>query len=350
MKKLFYLLILLALISCGKEQEKIDEDKIHASTAENTPIVEIEVLKPQTWYTEILSQGKLQALQKANLRFKATGKLQQINVQNGQKVHKNQLMASLDSSESLLALEQAELAFQKTKTERYIQLIQRAENGDTASVNPRKKNVVALTSGYASAFVGLQQAKYNFAQTKLYAPFSGRIANLFIQNYNYINPSEVFCTLINDSKFYLDFKILDLERSKVIKNMPVSIHPLLSEDKKYTGKIVEINPLVDKNGMINIRALVPFAPQLIDGMQMQVSIRQSTPKQLVVPKSAVVDRSGKTLVFIYKEGLAKWRYVKINGENAQSYHISEGLNLGDTLIISNNFNLVHDSEVKLKND
>ncbi len=349
MKKIliYTLAFTIALTACQKETEKIDEDKINAKSTDNTPLVEVSVVKPKDWHTEILSQGKLLAVQKAELRFKISGQLQKINVKNGQKVQKGQLLAALDNSEAIQNLQLAEVNLQKAASDRYIKLIERSPTGDTADVPQNKKQLIDLTTGYKSALVNVAQARYKLSLTRLYAPFSGVIANLVIRNYNYISPAEVFCLILDNSSFYIDFNILESELSSVKKGMPLTLRPLMNEQKSYRAKIAEINPLVDKNGMVKIRAKVAHSQDLTEGMQMNVSLMNVIKNQIVVPKKAVIERSGKYVAFVYVSGLAKWHYVEIGGENSTSYLINEGLQNGDSLIVSNNFNLVHDSEVRL---
>ena len=82
-------------------------------------------------------------------------------------------------------------------------------------------------------------------------------------------------------------------------------------------------------------------------MNVRVSIHRSLGKQLVVPKSAVVLRSGKQVVFTLTEDKAYWNYVHTGLENADSYTIVDGLKEGDTVITSGNINLAHEAPVKV---
>ena len=54
-------------------------------------------------------------------------------------------------------------------------------------------------------------------------------------------------------------------------------------------------------------------------MNVRVSVQRSLGKQLVVPKTAVVLRSGKQVVFTLVDGHAYWNYVRTGLENADSY-------------------------------
>lgn len=83
-------------------------------------------------------------------------------------------------------------------------------------------------------------------------------------------------------------------------------------------------------------------------MNARIIIEKTLLNQLVVPKSAVVERSGRKVVFTYENGLAKWNYVSIAHENETSVVIAEGLKVGALVIIEGNLNLGHDAKVEIK--
>ena len=124
----------------------------------------------------------------------------------------------------------------------------------------------------------------------------------------------------------------------------------------FEGSVSEINPLVDANGMVKVKAAVNAGGKLFSGMNVKVSVRRSLGEQLVIPKTAVVLRSGKQVVFTLKEGKAMWNYVNTGLENATECVVSDrsqkgiedGLLEGDTVIVTGNLNLAHEAEVDVK--
>ena len=101
--------------------------------------------------------------------------------------------------------------------------------------------------------------------------------------------------------------------------------------------------------MVQIKASVEN-PQskLYDGMNVMIRVQRAVDKQLLIPKSALVLRNGRKVVFTYKKGLAQWVYVQTSLENSESYVVTEGLNQGDSVIYEGNINLAHESPVVLK--
>ena len=152
------------------------------------------------------------------------------------------------------------------------------------------------------------------------------------------------------------FNVLETEIGNLHSGMEVEITPYANHKYTLTGKITEVNPRIDENGMVKVKALVNAGGKLFSGMNVRVSVRRSLGERLVIPKSAVVLRSGKQVVFTLKDGKAMWNYVNTGLENATECVVSDksqkgiedGLLEGDTVIVTGNLNLAHEAEVYVK--
>ena len=98
-----------------------------------------------------------------------------------------------------------------------------------------------------------------------------------------------------------DFTVLENVLAFIRMGDKVVITPYAGGDA-FEGSVSEINPLVDANGMVKVKALVNAGGKLFSGMNVRVSVRRSLGERLVIPKSAVVLRSGKQVVFTLKDG------------------------------------------------
>jgi multidrug efflux pump subunit AcrA (membrane-fusion protein) len=153
----------------------------------------------------------------------------------------------------------------------------------------------------------------------------------------------------------VDFTVLESELPLLGKGDRVSITPYADAVHKYDGQVSEINPLVDDNGMVKVKARINGNKLLFSGMNVRVSVRRAIGNQLVIPKTAVVMRSGKQVVFTLVDGKAQWNYVHTGLENADNYVVNkrvddnapDGLKEGDVVIVTGNVNLAHESPVKV---
>jgi hypothetical protein len=145
----------------------------------------------------------------------------------------------------------------------------------------------------------------------------------------------------------VDFSVLESELPLIGVGDKVEVTPYASAVGVRTGSISEINPMVDENGMVRVKAKVDGSDKLFDGMNVRISVKRSLGQQLVVPKTAVVLRSGKQVVFTHQNGVALWNYVQTALENMTEYTLVDGLQEGAEVIVSGNVNLAHEAPVKV---
>ena len=161
-----------------------------------------------------------------------------------------------------------------------------------------------------------------------------------------MSTADAFCTVIGSNRMEVDFTVLENELPLIKQDDRVTVSPYANPGAKYEGRISEINPLVDEKGMVNVKATVASRGELFSGMNVRVKVRRELPDQLVIPKSALVLRSGKQVVFTLKNDMAIWNYVQTQLENSDSYTlVGEEIKEGDLVIATGNVNLAHEAPV-----
>ena len=343
------MLICLLFFSCKQEDLKPLDTSTENKTASNGINVKTETLLRTIFQKQLVANGKISALEKSELRFQTSEAIKEINVVNGQKVAKGELLVSLENSLLKNQLEKAKIDVEKAKN----QLRQEKINyGIRANqkVSPTVLKSLQIKSGLLEAQNALENAEIRYNQTILKAPFEGIIANVEAKEGNYSTSSDVFCTLINPEILEVNFSILESEFDFVSKDQKVTIQSFDNSSNTYKGVITEINPLVDKNGLIKIIARITSNKvSLFDGMNVKIFINKPMKEVIVIPKEALVLRSNREVVFTVESGFAQWNYVTQVGENSTNYAIKKGENLKmtDTIIVSGNLNLSHDAKVNV---
>ncbi len=348
---LYVSLLAIGLNSCsGEKKSNTDEER----TATVLPDVKSEVmvisLKKQTFNHELVSNGKISANGFADLHFLTSDVIAHIWVKNGDRVQKGQKLAELDKFRLVNKLTQTKNALDKAQLDLKDVLIGQGYASDDLSKVPEKTMKLAkVKSGYEQTKAEYELAKYEMEHATLKAPFDGVIANLFTKPYNTSSTTEAFCTLIDMQSMKVDFTVLENELSLIKNGDKVIIAPYANASAEYIGNITEINPLVDNEGMVKVKARVNGKGKLFNGMNVRVSVCRSLGKQLVIPKSAVVLRSGKQVVFTLKNGKAQWNYIHTSLENSENYSVADGLKEKDVVIITGNVNLAHEAPVTVTN-
>ena len=242
---------------------------------------------------------------------------------------------------------QAQNAFEQAKLDLQDVLIGQGYGNKPETEIPSDVMQLARTrSGYSQSLAAYELALSNEANASLKAPFSGTIANLPLKRFNKVSPSDIVCTIVGSQGMEATFSVLENELPLVHRGDKVVIAPYADITAVHEGIVTEINPIVDANGMVQVKAQVRGSERLFSGMNIKVSVRREMPGQLVVPKSSVVLRQGRQVVFTLQDDQAMWNYVQTGLENADTFTILEGLKEGDEVIVTGNVNLAHESKVR----
>jgi RND family efflux transporter MFP subunit len=265
-------------------------------------------------------------------------------------VRKGQPLARLDLFKLNNTLERNRAALSQAELDLQDVLIGQGYNiKDLSSVPDDILLLAQVRSGYAKAKADLQLIQREIELATLVAPYDGVVANLDAKAHNMSKTDEPLCRIIANGMMEVEFTVLENELALMKVGDKVKVTSF-ANGQIHQGQITEINPLVDKNGLVKVKATVMGRDGLVDGMNVKVSVRREVKDQFVVPKTAVVLRSGRQVVFDYRDGQARWNYVTTGFENLTEYTITEGLTEGMQVIVAGNVSLAHETFVTLKND
>lgn len=355
MKQIPFIISLVCLLpSCTTKSDRDTDSAMTSSIATDSvtdKIAEVTVMElhPTVFNHEIVSNGRLSARDKVDVNFQSPGLISAIYVRNGQHVAKGQKIASLDTYKLQNQLSKDRNAVASAQLEMKDVIIGQGFDPEHLDKVPGDVMKLArLRSGLDQAELALAATQREFDDATIVAPISGTIANLSLRPHNMSSTSDPLCRIINDGNMDVEFQVLESELPMVKSGDMVSVAPFSGGDARR-GHVTEINPMVDDNGMVRVWASVDGGNGLIDGMNVRVNVKRAVEKALVVPKSAVVLRSGRQVVFTYEDGKALWNYVSTGLENLNEYTVTDGLAPGMAVITSGNVNLAHESPVKITN-
>lgn len=312
----------------------------------DTSIVEIAILKNEAFTLETWCNGNLQSAQKAIVPFEVQGNLVNVLVKNGQWVTKGQTLALIDDYKQKQVLSQSEVNYKLALINYNDQLLvtgYRIE--DTAKIPKNVKEVAMLRSGLSQALLELNKARIELANTRITAPVSGLVAGLTARPYTPTTEYKNFCTLLDTRNMVVIFDVLEQDASLIKPGMAIEVMPVAMPGS-FKGKIEGADQMLSNYGTLSVSALVPnLKGLLIDGMKVKVVVKKIIPDQIVIPKTAVLERQNRQVVFTIEDGHAIWNYVTTGYENSTQYTITEGLHPGQHIIVSNNLTIGHQAPV-----
>ena len=348
------LLPLVAVISCqSRGADPVDSmpDDAAGIVARNQPaLVDTVYLQPSVFSHFITAQGKLSSLQQAVITSPLSGLLLQCHATNGATIAAGGTIASFDTRQLAMQLERAQLKIFNAQKEYesqllgYEQLLLEKTPAQVADI----KEKLRISTGLADALQDEKEVRYALQQAVIKAPFAGRYAQVKVSGGQTVNAGMELFTLYNPSQMVMQAQVLESQVHVLQKGMPATVTLLGAEATPLRASLYDIDPLVNEQGMVLVNLLMQQALQglkLYPGMHGSAIISMPQHASLVVPRNAVVYRSGKAVVFSYEAGKAKWNYVTVAGDNGEAISISDGLKAGMSIITSNNLQLAHDAPV-----
>lgn len=354
MKRLIFpLLLFFGLLFGCKSKSAVDEadgSLVRTEQKKEEILVRVAPVRRDQFNLELVSNGKSEAIRKAVLAFEVSEVVRRVHVKNGERVRAGDPLVAVDDRQVRRAIEEAELNMDKALMDIRGDFIAEGLDlktmDDTLKVAPERKEVIFLQRGYTAARRAVRHAQEELEKVVTRAPFAGIVADMEAKEFNHSSAYKSVCTLIDDSQMEVVFNVLETEIGNLEPEMEVEITPYADPAKILRGKITEVNPRIDENGMVKVKAVTPNRPAvLVDGMNVSILVKRRIDDKLIIPKSAVLPRQGRKVVFVYSEGRAHWKYVTTGYENSTEVSVEEGLAEGDQVIYENNLGLSHMNEV-----
>ncbi len=340
--------------SCSPSKAENDKEELAKKSHIEKSVVEVSTdkVKSGSFSQELVSNGKLMARAKAVVPFKEEENIIGVFVHEGEKVEKGQLLAKIDPVSFEKKRNDAEINRKKALFELEDLLLGYGYSlDDTAKVPRNIKEMCFIKSEFRSSESEFKDAKRELDHTSIVAPIGGIVANLEAKVNNPSSEFKKCCEILDNSSMTVEFHVLEGEMSQVKEGQKVEVFPYALPNVSRIGVIKSINPTVE-DGLVKITAEIPNTNNiLIDGMNVQIKIKNEVPDCIIIPKSAVVYRQNRKVVFVHRDGVAYWVYVETGLENSSQVTITDdSLKPGEDVIVSNNLNLAHECPVKTVNN
>jgi len=203
-----------------------------------------------------------------------------------------------------------------------------------------------VRSGLADAELQVRELEYRLSKTILTAPFDGRVVDLKAKPFNPTSSYDYLCNIVDEGSLQVTFNVLESELQMAEPGVEVEITPFSNADVKCFGTITEVNRRVDNSGMVGVVArLNRVNGTVIPGMNVRILVRKPLPNCIVIPADALTNRQNREVVFTLNDTLALWNYVQVGPRNSNEIVIREGINEGDTVIVSGNSTIGHEAWV-----
>lgn len=331
-------LSILGIISCThiSSKENVDTKTVAVKTLQISNIEE----EHQREYI-----GTVESDNSADLSFQVNGNIERIYVQEGQSVHKGQLLAKLNVTTFESQHKVAKAGFDRAQ-DAYNRLSKLYENNSLPEVK-----YVEAKSNFEQAEASMRIAKKNLDDCSLYAPFQGVIGKKVQEEGVNVMPGTPVFNLMSISTVKVKIAIPENEISSVFVGEECVVKISALGNQSYEGKVIEKGVVahpVSHTYDIKVQLNNP-QKEIMPGMVCKsYLLNKNKPGTIIVPLKAVqVDSSGKHFVWLVENnGKASYNPVSIGELVGNGIAIEKGLKEGDQLVVEGYQNLSPGTSVR----
>jgi cobalt-zinc-cadmium efflux system membrane fusion protein len=153
--------------------------------------------------------------------------------------------------------------------------------------------------------------------------------------------------IIDLSRVWIDANVFEKDLERVRRGQEVKVLVTAFPESSFSGRVILINSVVDpETRSVKVRTEVPNPDgRLKPDMFANVSIITDLHRTAIsIPQSAVLNDSGKTVVFVAEGSGYKKRQVTAGIQSNDRVEIIDGLNAGDKVVVKGNYLLLQQSK------
>lgn len=314
-----------SIVSCGNKQAN---DPAKGQKVKNRLAVDAVIAKPSLLDNQITVSGSLLAFEEVALMSEISGRVVLINLPEGNLVKKGTLLVQLfnDDLQANLKKLQTQLEIQEKIYQRQTELLK--VNG----ISQSDYDQTYLEVNSIKADIEVQQSLIRKSQ--VLAPFDGIIGLRNISVGAQISPTTLLTTIRMEDKLKLDFSIPEKYSNEVKPGLKVTF-TIYGNDTPYDATVMATEGSVDANTRnIKVRALVNSkSAELVPGGFTNVQLTLGENKNaIMIPSQAIIPQERNKSVIVSKKGKAHFVLVKTGVRKESMVEITDGINLGDTII------------------
>lgn len=268
---------------------------------------------------------------------------------NEEKFKRNQALFSAGAI-SVSDMESAQAAYDLAKSE-----YQRTKANLAAAQNGSTATLASLHASVAAAQEALRVAETDADQRILKASMAGKVLSIPVEKGDMIAPNTLLISIGDLSTLKIKADIAEGDAGKMKIGQPVTITATAFPDLIFKGKVSEVGlEAVSKTKSQGESTSVPVvvkvngSSQLRPGYNVDLKIRTAQDKNaLVVPFEALVEKNGKTSVWVVRNGKAQLQAIKTGMSGSTHIQVIKGLKKGEKVVINPSSSLKDGSVVKL---
>ncbi|NOU48731.1 MAG: efflux RND transporter periplasmic adaptor subunit [Bacteroidales bacterium] len=331
-RNIFFLFVVFGLFSCEPKTNKIKEK----------PVVTVDVIIAEAidLPTNIEVNGSALSEEMIELHPEISGRLTYLNMPDGADIVKGTLLSKINDAELQAELKQLQAQLElAVKTENRLKTLLQMNGVNQSDYDAALNQLTSI-----SANISILEAQIE--KTEIRAPFSGTLGLRMVSPGAYVTPQTVLGTLQQTDHIKIDFTVPESYTNLIEVGNEIIIHTNGTTDG-IIAVISAIEPQINADTRnMKVRARLKSG-NVRPGSFVKVILRLQT-KGIVVPTNAIIPDATSNQVVVIKNGKAVFVNVETGMSNANVVELSQGVNQGDSLVVSGILFVRPNSVVKIR--
>ncbi|MBA4072808.1 MAG: hypothetical protein C0497_13370 [Gemmatimonas sp.] len=352
-----------ALASCSTTGDKTNggtsASAVDSSSATGVRSVQLPVVATSARDGDLVltisTTGLVRSEAEGTLKAEVGGTVIKVPVRPGDRVQAGAPLVVLDPRPFDLAVREAQIAVDDASLKYEEQIL-------TDSIVSRRspeasfRRIVSTRSGLSAARVRLERAQLDRERAVIVAPFGGVVDRVTVTAGERVSAGQDVTTVVDVDHLRIEAAVLEHDLPLIRVGGEALITSAAAPNRTVTGRVIAVLPRVDSAARAG-RAFVRASGNgvLRPGMYADVRLEASRlARRRLVPAKAVIERDGRPLVFVVKDGRAQWTYINPGRSNGRETEVlpdsATGLipvKVGDQVIVEGHLTLTHDAPVRV---
>jgi RND family efflux transporter MFP subunit len=353
MKKLIRIIVAIVIIAgvvamigfTLNKNKKSNEAKVAIVAEKNSSVaVKVQTAKKQNLTLDFVANGKFSPGREIEFAAEMSGRVIDVLVDEGDKVRRGQLLATIKTDNLEIDLRNAEEVYQNAMRDK-----ERYENAfRTGGVTQQQVDQARLALKNAEA--RLQQAKVKINDAHIRSSIDGIVNKRMVEPGSVLAAGTKLFEIVDVSSLTLDIAVDEAQIINLKVGDEVKVKASVLPGKEFTGKIEFIAAKADQslNFPVKIKVMNSASAPLKAGMygNAYFTFPQQEPVMLI-ERSAFIGGVSSNQVFVVENNKAVTRKVVTGRTIGDKVEVIEGLNEGEQIVVSGQVNLTEGSAVNI---
>ncbi len=325
--------------------EEVAENDADSEEDEEIPVpVEVAEVTTGAIASYISATANLVAEDQVKVLAEAEGRVERLQVEEGDLVSKGQVLAVLVQDEAKIAKSKVDLKASNARAA----LDRAKDTHDQGLISAETYDTLEMEYEFARQEVA--EAEWRLAKTVIRAPFSGRVTERFITLGQHLRPGDELFTVADYDPLVARIYLPERDVMELEEGREVRITLAANAEFSFTGRVRQIAPVVDTatgTVKVTVEAVQPPAGVRPGAFVSIGIVREQHPSALLLPRVSVIRELRAAHVFVTEDDTAVKKAVELGLEEGDVVEVLSGVSAGDKVVVAGQGGLDDGQKIKV---